>query len=333
MAELNQISTHDGNRPTRKRVVVTDLRFKDVVNERAVAERFGADFEVLSCSDRADVADALKRTDIAFVNLVPIDAAALSGMRPGGLIVRYGVGYDNVDVEAVRRAGLRLSNIPNYGSDTVADHAASMMLALLRRLSVYTGAIRRDGWARPDMIGHVAALSSMTVGLLGVGRIGLLVAKRLQGFGIRIVATDPYADEDRLRDVGIDLVAFEDLLAEAHGVSLHLPATPLTRHIINAGTLARMRPGAVLVNTARGSLIDEAALATALKEKRLAGAGLDVFDPEPLSEASPLREFDGVLLTPHAGFFSIASLEALQRMAAEEAARALGGEPLEWQIV
>ncbi len=332
MAEVHQTSTR-GERPCRKRLVVTDLRFKDVVDERAVAERFDADFEVLDCSSPADVAAALKGTDVAFVNLVPIDAPALSGMRPGGLIVRYGVGYDNIDVEAVRRAGLRLSNLPNYGSDTVADHAASMMLALLRRLSVYTGAIRRNGWAGPDMVGPVAALSSTTVGLLGVGRIGLLVAKRLQAFGIRILATDPYADARRLQDVGIGLVPLEELLAEAHGVSLHLPSTPLTRHIINADTLAQMRPGAVLVNTARGSLIDETALATALEEQRLAGAGLDVFDPEPLSEASPLREMDGVLLTPHAGFFSISSLEALQRMAAEEAARALGGEPLEWQIV
>ena len=322
----------DARRP-RKRIVVTDLRFDGVAYERAVSERFDADFEVLNCDGPAEVVAALSGTDVAFVNLVPVDAAALSGMRPGGLIVRYGVGYDNVDLEAARRAGIRLSNIPDYGSDTVADHAASMMLTLLRRLPVYTAAIRRDGWARPDMIGPIPALSSMTVGLLGIGRIGLLVAKRLQAFGTRILATDPYADVGRMGNLGIDLVPIERLLAESHGVSLHMPATAETRHIINADTLARMRPSAVLVNTARGSLIDEVALVAALKEDRLAGAGLDVFDPEPLSGDSPLRGMDNVVLTPHAGFFSTDSLEALQRMAAEEAARALADQPLKWRIV
>ena len=314
-------------------MVVTDLRFDGVAYERAVAERFDADFEVLNCGGPDEVAAALAGTDVAFVNLVPVDAAALSGMRPGGLIVRYGVGYDNIDLEAARRAGIRLSNLPNYGSDTVADHAASMMLTLLRRLPVYTAAIRREGWARPDIIGPIPALSSMTVGLLGVGRIGLLLAKRLQAFGTRILATDPYADAGRLADLGIELVAIERLLAESHGVSLHMPATAETRHIINADNLARMRQGAVLVNTARGSLIDEAALTAALKEGRLAGAGLDVFDPEPLSRDSALRGMDNVVLTPHAGFFSIDSLDALQRMAAEEAARALADQPLKWRIV
>ena len=323
----------DGGRRSRKRLVVTDLRFDGVAYELAVAERFDTEFEVLDCVDAADVAAALRGADVAFVNLVPVDAAALSGMRPNGLIIRYGVGYDNIDVEAARRAGIRLSNIPDYGSATVADHAASMMLALLRRLTVYTAAIRRDGWARADLIGPIPALSSMTVGLLGVGRIGLLVASRLQAFGIRILATDPYADERRMIDLGIDLVPLDRLLAESYGISLHLPATTQTRHIIDASTLARMRPGAVLVNTARGSLIDEVALAAALKEGTLAGAALDVFDPEPLATDSPLRAMDNVLLTPHAGFYSIDSLEALQRMAAEEAARALGDEPLKWPIV
>ena len=312
---------------------MTDLRFDGVVYERAVSERFDADFEVLDCHDRSEVAAALAGTDVAFVNLVPVDADALSGMRSGGLIVRYGVGYDNVDLEAARRAGIRLSNVPDYGSDTVADHAASMMLTLLRRLPVYTAAIRRDGWARADMIGPIPALSSMTVGLLGAGRIGLLLAKRLQAFGTRILATDPYADPGRMAELGIDLVPIGHLLAESHGVSLHIPATAETRHIIDADALARMRPGAVLVNTARGSLIDQVALTAALREGRLAGAALDVFDPEPLSKDSPLREMDNVVLTPHAGFFSTDSLDALQRMAAEEAARALADQPLKWRIV
>jgi D-3-phosphoglycerate dehydrogenase / 2-oxoglutarate reductase len=311
-----------------KRVVVTDLRFEGLQHERAVAERFGAEFAVFDCRDADEVAVALEDADIAFVNLVPVTDAALAGMRPGGLVIRYGIGYDNLDVAAARRLGIRVANVPDYGSDTVADHAAAAMLGLLRRLPVYDAAIRREGWVNPDLIRPLPSLAASTVGLLGVGRIGMLVARRLQAFGIRILATDPYADPARLRDAGIEPCAMDVLLAEAHGLSLHLPATAETRHIIGRGAIDRMRPGAMLVNTARGALVDEAALAEALADGRLGGAALDVFDPEPLAADSPLRRLSNVVLTPHAAFYSVESLDTLQRMAAEEAARALAGEPL-----
>ncbi len=172
----------------------------------------GADFQVLDCQDRTDVAVALQDTDIAFVNLVPVDAAALAGMRPDGLIIRYGIGYDNIDVEAARRAGIRVANIPDYGSDTVADHVASLMLALLRRLAAYTAAIKRDGWTSPDVVGRLPALASTTVGLVGVGRIGVLVARRLQAFGIGVLASDFYANRSRMGPLDIGLVHLKHCL-------------------------------------------------------------------------------------------------------------------------
>ena len=271
---------------------------------------------------------ALRDADVAFVNLVPVTKAALAAMRPGALVVRYGIGYDNVDIAAARRLGVRVANVPDYGSDTVADHASACMLALLRRLPIFDAAIRREGWINPDRVGPLPALAATTVGLVGVGRIGALVARRLQAFGIRILASDPFADPIRLREAGIEPVALDTLLAEAHGLSLHLPATAETRHIIGRQSIAQMRRGAMLVNTARGALVDEAALADALADGRLGGAALDVFDPEPLDPASPLHAMPNVILTPHAAFYSVESLDALQRLAAEEARRALAGEPL-----
>ena len=311
-----------------KRVVVTDQRFEGLLHERAAAERAGASFQEYDCKDAADVAEALHDADVAFVNMVPVDAAALAGMRAGGVVIRYGIGTDGVDVDAARRLGIRVANIPDYGSDTVADHASASMLALLRRLPMFDDAVRREGWINPDRMRPVPALSASIVGLVGVGRIGLLVAKRLQAFGIRVLASDPFADPERLRAAGIEPRELDALLAEAHGVSLHLPATPATRHIIGRRSIDRMRPGAMLVNTARGALVDEAALAEALADGRLGGAALDVFDPEPPDLDSPLRSLPNVILTPHAAFYSAESLEALQRLAAEEAARALAGEPL-----
>ena len=311
-----------------KRVVVTDLRFEGLLNERAAAERFGASFHEFDCQDASEVVEALRDADIAFVNLVPVTEDALAGMRPGALIVRYGIGVDNVDLGAARRLGIRVANVPDYGSDTVADHAAASMLALLRRLPMFDAAIRAEGWINPDRVRPLPSLMSTTVGLVGVGRIGLLVARRLQAFGIRILASDPFADPQRLRDAAIEPVALDALLAEAHGISLHLPANAETRHIIGERSIARMRRGAMLVNTARGALVDEAALAQALADGRLGGAALDVFDPEPLLPDSLLRTMCNVILTPHAAFYSVESLDALQRLAAEEAARALAGAPL-----
>ncbi len=311
-----------------KRVVVTDLRFEGLLNERAAADRFGASFHEFDCQDASEVADALRDADIAFVNLVTVTEQALAGMRPGALVVRYGIGVDNVDLSAARRLGIRVANVPDYGSDTVADHASASMLALLRRLPMFDAAIRAEGWINPDRVRPLPSLMSSTVGLVGVGRIGLLVARRLQAFGIRILASDPFADPGRLREAGIEPVALDALLAEAHGISLHLPANAETRHIIGRPSIARMRRGAMLVNTARGALVDEAALAEALADGRLGGAALDVFDPEPLAPDSPLRGMSNVILSPHAAFYSVESLDALQRLAAEEAARALAGEPL-----
>ncbi len=316
----------------RKRVVVTDCRFESLRHEREAADRFGAVFEVFDCTNPAEVARALRDADVAFVNLVPVDADALAGMRPEGLVIRYGIGTDNVDVEAARRLGRRVANIPDYGSDTVADHAVSGMLALLRRLTIYDAMIRRDGWAKPTAVPRLPSLAATTVGLLGVGRIGMLVARRLRAFGIRVAAHDPYADPVRLRALDIESLTFDALLAEAHGLSLHLPASSATRHVINRDTIALMRPGAMLVNTARGALVDEAALSDSLARGHLGGAALDVFDPEPLSPNSPLRGMDNVILTPHAAFYSAESLETLQRMAAEEAMRALAGDALRCRV-
>ncbi len=316
----------DGAKP--KRVVVTDLRFEGLLNERAAADRFGASFHEFDCQDATEVVEALRDADIAFVNLVPVTEAALEAMRPGGLVIRYGIGTDNVDVAAARRLGIRVANVPDYGSDTVADHACASMLALLRRLPIFDAAVRSEGWINPDRVKPLPSLMATTVGLVGVGRIGLLVARRLQAFGIRILASDPFADPERLRDAGIEPVSLDVLLAEAHGISLHLPATADTRHIIGQQSIARMRRGAMLVNTARGTLVDEAALAAALTDGHLGGAALDVFDPEPLAADSPLRAMPNVILTPHAAFYSVESLDALQRLAAQEAVRALAGEPL-----
>ncbi len=310
------------------RMVVTDHAFVHTAHEEAVAARVGAELSVHQCSGAEETTEAVRGAQVALVNFAPMGEEQLAAMAPGATVVRYGVGVDNVDLAAAQRLGVQVANVPDYGVDTVADHAAALLLALLRRLPVYDHGIRRDGWVPPGRVGALPSFPTMTVGLVGAGRIACSLADRLRPFGFRLLATDPFADADRVREHGIELVDLDELLPAAHAISLHVPVTPQTTHLVDGSFLARVRPGCVLVNTSRGGLVDETALARALAEGRLAGAGLDVFDPEPLAAASPLRELENVLFTPHAAFYSETSLDNLQRLAAEEAERALHGEPL-----
>lgn len=311
-----------------RRVVLTDFRFPDADRERAVAERHGAELRIHQCTSAEETAEALRGADVALVNMAPVTRAALAGLAPGATVIRYGVGVDNVDVAAATELGVKVANVPDYGVDTVADHATACLLALLRRLPAYDRAVRERGWCRPSDLGPLPGLKSTTVGLIGTGNIGLAVADRLRGFGLRLLAHDPYADPAALAERGLTRVDLPELLAESHAVSLHVPATAETRHLLNPETIAWMRPGAFVVNTSRGAVIDTDALVEALRSGQVGGAALDVFDPEPPPPDSPLRTLPNVLLTPHVAFYSEDAIANLQRLAAEEADRALAGRPL-----
>jgi D-3-phosphoglycerate dehydrogenase len=314
------------------RVVVTDHVFPNVDPEAAAARRLGAEFVEYACRTEAETKDAVAGAAVVLVNLAPMTADVLRALAPGAVVIRYGIGVDNVDLAAARELGVAVANVPDYGSDTVADHAAACLLALLRKLPRYDRAIRTDGWCSATDLAPLPGFPSTTIGLVGTGRIGLALHARLKPFGFQVVAHDPYADRTALADLGLPLLDLPDLLAAAHAVSLHAPLTDETHHLIDADALRRMRVGAVLVNTSRGGLVDPEALADALESGHLSGAALDVFEPEPLPADSRLRSLPGVILTPHAAFYSDDSVANLQRLAAEEAARALTGEELRSRV-
>lgn len=313
-------------------LVVTDHTFAHVTVEADTARRLGATFEEFQCSTEAETRVAVQGADVVLVNFAPITETVLRVLAPNAVVIRYGVGVDNVDVNTARNLGIRVANVPDYGSDTVADHTVAALLALLRKLPAYDRAVREQGWCSPGSLGPLPGFASTTIGLVGTGRIGLAVCRRLRAFGFRVLAYDPYADLAALASERLSTMGLPELLAASHAVSLHAPLTPETRRIVDPDFLARLRPGAVLVNTSRGGLVDEEALADALQSGHLGAAALDVFDPEPLPASSRLRSLPQVLLTPHVAFHSTDSVAALQRLAAEEAARALTGEPLRCQI-
>lgn len=318
---------------SRWKVVVLDHAFDAVDRERAVAARAGAHFAEFQCTDEHEALRAARDADVVLVNFAPVTRRVLAGLAPGARVVRYGVGVDNVDVDASRALGVGVANVPDYGVRAVADHAVTLLLALLRRIPWYDAAVREHGWVPAVSAGPLRGFSSTTVGLVGTGNIGLAVADRLRPFGFELLAHDPYADPDRAARHGLMMTTLPDLWERVHAVTLHVPATPETHHLVDSKALARMQPGAVLVNTSRGPLVDTEALVDALRVGRLAGAGLDVFEDEPLPSDSPLRSSDGVLLTPHAAFYSDDSIHTLQRLAAEEVERALAGRPMRSPVV
>ncbi|RWR34514.1 C-terminal binding protein [Sinirhodobacter populi] len=310
------------------KLVVTDQAFGNTRHERAAAEAVGAQFAEYQCRNEDEALAAVTGAQAVLNNFAPMTRKVMAAMAPGAVIVRYGVGVDNVDLAAARDLGVRVCNVPDYGVEEVADHAAAMTLALARKLGRYDAGIRAGEWKIDRMVEGLRSLRDTTVGLIGLGRIARAYAARMAAFGCRITGFDPFVTEDQARAIGITPLPREEVIATADVLSLHVPLTPETRHLIDADAIARMPAGAILINCSRGGLVDEAALAAALASGQLSGAGLDVFEKEPLPAGSPLRTAPNILMSPHAAFFSDASVDALQRLASEEALRALRGEPL-----
>lgn len=310
------------------KLVITDHAFGDTRQERAAAKAAGAEFAAYHCKDEEEALAAVTDAHVILNNFAPMTRRVMAAMAPGAVVVRYGVGVDNVDLAAARELGVRVCNVPDYGVEEVADHAAAFALALARRLQSFDRGIRSGEWKIGAMVQGLASLRDSTVGLIGMGRIARAYAGRMAAFGCKVVGHDPFVGDAEALASGIKPMSHDEVVVSANILSLHVPLTPETRHLIDAAQLARLPAGAIVINCSRGGLIDEKALAEALESGHISGAGLDVFESEPLSAQSPLRTAPNVLMSPHAAFFSDASVKALQKLASEEALRGLRGEPL-----
>ena len=310
-----------------RRVVVTDYNFAALDAEAGAARAAGADFVSLQCRSAADVREAISGADIAVVQFAPVDAEAIVGMATGGRLIRYGVGFNNIDIAAARASGRAVAYVPDYCTDEVADHTATLALTLLRRIGLLDASVRAGRWNVLETAPDIRAPGDLLVSFLGLGRIGRATLTRLAPFGFRLAVYDPMLSEQDARTLGVMRLESAALIEQADLIILHLPLTPDTRHILDATALAGMKPGAMVINTARGGLIDEAALAASVASGHLGGAALDVFETEPLSETSPLRGVPSIILTPHAAWYSDTALSRLQSLVADEITRALNGQP------
>lgn len=317
----------------RSNVLVT-VRFFD---EEAVARlearghrvmRADIPYDAIDTTITPAVEEALRSAQAWIIGAAPVTRELLQ-RHPGlRIVARRGVGFDSVDVDAIRSLGRLLTNTPGGNEPAVADHAVGLMLAVGKRVAQAHARLQADDWR--VLVG--TELYRKTVGLIGLGRIGRQVAQRLSGFEARILAFDPYLDEQGARSAGVTRCSLEEVLRQSDYLSLHAPLTPQTRHIISAGALGLMKPEAILVNTSRGELVDEAALLGALREGRIAGAGLDVFacehDPTLKDIASQLLALSTVVATPHAAASTRESLRRANEAAADCVAAALEGEPV-----
>ncbi len=288
--------------------------------ERRVLEPLGyevIDTQALGLDVEEGFELAIERDAVAILAgpIVPLDRWHLERLEACRAVVRYGVGLDNVDLAAAEDLGIAVGNVPEYGHEEISNHAIALLLALSRKLVAFDRSVRLGGVDVPAPQ-SVSRLSHATLGLVGFGRIGRHVARKAQALGVEVIAYDPYAGS-----AGVELVGLDALLRRADVVSLHVPLTPETRHMID---VSRMKPGSLLINIGRGGLVDEDALAAALRSGHLAGAALDVTEVEPLPLTSPLLDAPNLLLTPHVAWVSDVALEDLRCFTAEAALRLIG---------
>lgn len=309
------------------RVVVTDYTFSDLAQEERAAQAAGADFSAMQCKTETEVAAAVAGADVVAVQFAPFGAEAARAVKPGATVIRYGVGYDNIDLEAAMAANLKVGYVPDYCTDEVADHTAASVLNLLRKLVPLDASVRRGKWGAVKYARPLKPFSETVVGFFGMGQIGRAVHKRLAGFGFRFIVSDPGISTDAAHALGVELTSAEDLIRHADILTLHAPATSATTGFFDADKFAAMQNHAMIVNSARGLLIVEEDLAWALTKGEIAGAALDVFQAEPLPDTSPLRSAPNILLTPHAAWYSEAAINCLQGSVAQDITRALNGEP------
>ncbi len=307
-------------------VAVTDSTFGELETERQILEPLGCTLVGAQCRTEEEVLACCAQADFVLTQFAPVTARAIQGMQRARLIVRYGIGVDNVDLAAARSRNIAVCNVPDYCIDEVADHTLALMLALTRQVVRHAVTVQAGGWSAQLPLNTYHTLRDMTTGVVGCGRIGREVVRRLLPFKTRVLVCDPLLGAEEAAALGATLVPLERLLAESDLVSLHCPSTAQTQQMINARSLAGMQEGVLLVNMARGTLVDTAALEAALAAGRVGGAALDVTDPEPLPAESALRRMGNVVITSHVASASPRAVSSLRASVAQTVATALRGE-------
>ena len=305
---------------------IASSTFGDYPIERKILAGIDAELRFIESGKTAEeLCTLLTDADAVIVSKAPITAAVLDSMPKCKAVVRYGVGVDTLDLDTAAQRGVVCAHVPDFCAEEVSNHALMLMLAVVKKVVLLDRWVREGSW-RPKPLSPMLHLHGQTLGLVACGNIAQVFARKARALHMRVIAYDPYLDPERGETLGIALMpSLEALLAQSDIVSVHAPLTPETHHLINADTLKKMKRSAYLLNTARGPVIDEQALIAALQNGRIAGAGLDVFEQEPLAADSPLTSMDNVVLTPHSASYSDYAFQLLSRRVAESVVDVLEG--------
>ncbi len=307
-------------------VAITDYVFASLEPERRVLAPLGVELRPAQCKSEEEIIALTQEADAVLNCYAKMTARVIENLNCCKIIARYGIGVDNVDLAAASKARILVTNVSDYCIDEVSDHALALLLALARHVAAADGAVKAGAW---DVVARagIRRLRGQTLGLVGFGKIAKALASKVQPLGMKVLVYDPYVEAELISRYGAEAVSLDRLLAEADAISIHVPLSSETRNLIGERELALMKSAAFLINTSRGGIVDEQALAAALKEGQLGGAALDVLSVEPPPPDHPLRQAPNVILTPHLAFYSRESVIELQTKAAQEVARALKGEP------
>ncbi len=319
------------------KVAVTDYIEEELEWEARKLSEANIEFSAFQLKHRPvdDVVKAVGDADVLVVNMVKVDEQMLERLPKCRLIIRHGIGYDNVDVNACTKLGVQFAYQPDYCREDVAEHAIALIMACARKIVMGRSILERSSKAGQwDFTGlfPIPRMQGKTLGILGVGRIGGRVAAKLASFGFRIIGCDPYLSEHRKRATGIEFVDLHTLLRLSDFVTIHTPLNDETRRMINAATLSLMKPTAFLINTSRGGMVDTDALVDALRSRRIAGAAIDVYDLEPPPPGHPLFGLDNVILTPHIAWASDESGWAIRERILEDILSFAAGKPAKYVV-
>jgi D-3-phosphoglycerate dehydrogenase len=312
-------------------IAVTENIFPTLDPAKAALARLNPTLRMAKSTSAADILEVARDADAILVTYAKLPRELIVQLTRCKAIGRFGLGVDNIDLVAAKEKGIAVNYVPDYCIREVSDHAMALLLALIRKIPFSNRLVQGGRWEMPAVV-PIRRIEGTVLGLLGFGNIPRLVAPKAKGFGMKVIAFDPYAKLDLFKTAGVDSVDFDTLLKSSDYISVHAPLTPETRGMMNAAAFAKMKKGAYVVNTARGPLIEEAALIGALDAGQVGGAGLDVVAVEPLAKDSPLLGRDNVIVTPHTGFYSIEALDELQSKCASDVARVLSGEKAVYPI-
>jgi D-3-phosphoglycerate dehydrogenase len=314
--------------PPRPKVVITDWTFPDLGIEEKILNARGIQVEARQCQTEDDLIALCAGADAVITQFARVNGNVVAAMKKARAIVRYGIGVDNVDCAAARARGIPVCNVPDYCVDEVADQTLAFILATTRQVVTHANHLRAGHWGLAAPLAGMKALRDLTVGVIGFGRIGREVVKRLIPFKCAVLVFDPMVPAIEIEKAGARSASFHALLNSADVLTLHCPSNPETRRLLNRDTLAELKPGGIFINVGRGDLADPEALTVALQSGHLSAAALDVFDPEPIPADHPLRLLPNVILAPHIASCSLPAVTKLRESVANLARAAICDEPL-----